>query len=97
MTIITKESIARQEGNTVTYDHNTAVQTREGDALIPALQRARNRVTPHGSLFVDKPNSRAGWKLVAKQARAETTTCPSSKLYCRECGASSQANGSARL
>lgn len=69
----------------------------EGDALNSALQRARKHVTPHGSLFVDKPNSSAGWKLVAKQDGAAATTCPSSKLSCRNFGASSQANGSARL
>lgn len=50
------------------YNHNTAVQMREADdALNAALQRARKHVTPHGSLFVDKPNSSAGWKFVAKR------------------------------
>lgn len=70
---------------------------REGDALNPAMQRARKHVTPHGSLFVDKPNSSAGWKLGAKQDGAAGTACPSSKLSCRKFAASSQANGSARL
>lgn len=52
--------------------------------LNPALQRPRKHVTPHGSLFVDKPNSFAGWKSVAKQAGAVAATCPSSKLSCRK-------------
>lgn len=43
--------------HTVACNHYTTVQMREGDALNPAMQTPRKHVTPHGSLFVDKPNS----------------------------------------
>lgn len=60
--LVTNQSEAAHGRRATLYNHNTAVQMREGDALNAAVQRARKHVTPHGSLFVDKPNSSAGWE-----------------------------------
>lgn len=47
--------------------------------------RARKHVTPHGSLFVDKPNSSTGWKSEGAKNEAGAAAAylpPSSKLPC---------------